>query len=80
MGRPSSHFAFSDGGGHLTMHKYVPESSKRKGADLVVRDLATGADVLFGDIAEFAWQNEGGLLAMTIDAEVRPRNGVQRAR
>src|SRR5262245_60563928 len=40
-----SRLAFAEGGAYLALLRYPPEGSKRKGADLVVRDLAgvTGA-------------------------------------
>ena len=72
-----SSFTFGNGGRHLAMRKYVPEGSKRKGADLLVRDLESGTDASFGNVAECAWQEDGGLLALTIDADGRTGNGVQ---
>jgi dipeptidyl aminopeptidase/acylaminoacyl peptidase len=71
-----SRFAFAEGGGYLALLRYPPEGSKRKGADLVVRDLAGATGASFGNIAEFAWQERGVLLAMTVDAEGRVGNGV----
>ena len=41
----------------------------KPGATLVMRDLASGRDTTFGNVAEFAWQSAGELLAMTISAE-----------
>lgn len=72
-----SSFAFGHGGRHLAMRTYVPEGSSRKGADLIVRDLDSGADTSVGNVAAFAWQEHGGLLALTIDADGRIGNGVQ---
>jgi dipeptidyl aminopeptidase/acylaminoacyl peptidase len=46
-------------------------------SDLVVRDLATGAGVSFGHVSEFAWSDDGSLLAMIIDVEGGTGNGVQ---
>jgi dipeptidyl aminopeptidase/acylaminoacyl peptidase len=45
--------------------------------DVVIRDLATGVDVNFGNVSAYAWQDEGTLLAMVIDAENRAGNGVR---
>ena len=70
-------FAFAEGGPYLAIHRYPPEGSKRKGADLIVHDLARGTNAAFGNVAEFAWEEGGVLLAMTIDAEARAGNGVQ---
>ena len=70
-------FAFAPAAPYLAVHRYVPEGAKRKGADLLVRSLATGATTAFGNVAEFAWQDNGRLLAFTIDAEGKAGNGVQ---
>ncbi|MFC1627840.1 prolyl oligopeptidase family serine peptidase [Gemmatimonadota bacterium] len=72
-----SSFAFRDNGGFITMRRYPAEGRESAGTDLVVRDLTTGIDTNFGNISEFAWQDEGDLLAMIIDAEGKAGNGVQ---
>lgn len=69
-------FEFSDDAGYLAMHRYAPEGSETESADLVVRDLRSGAEINFGNIAELSWQDEGNLLAMTVAAEGRAGNGV----
>ena len=46
------------------------------GATLIVRELATGRDTTFGNVAEFAWQDKGPLLAFTINADEKIGNGV----
>ena len=70
-------FAFAPAGPYLAMLRYLPEGVKRKGADLLVRNLATGGVMAFGNVSEFAWQDEGRLLALAIDAEGKAGNGVQ---
>jgi dipeptidyl aminopeptidase/acylaminoacyl peptidase len=74
-------FAFSDDGQYLAMRRYPPdgaqEDRKSKGVDLVVRELASGIETNFGNVSEFAWQDESGLLAIIIDAEGMAGNGVQ---
>ena len=49
------------------------------GTTLIVRNLATGADMTFGNVTEFAWQptDTGRLLAMVISADGQAGNGVQ---
>ena len=49
------------------------------GTTLIVRDLASGADLTFGHVVEYAWQpsDAGRLLAMTIAADGQIGNGVQ---
>lgn len=70
-------FAFAPGGPYLAMLRFLPEGVKRKGADLLVRNLATGSVTTFGNVSEFAWADEGRLLALAIDAEGKAGNGVQ---
>jgi len=87
-------FAFSPDGAFLALRRYAPEKPDKKekdggsnpedeppqGATLVVRQLATGRDTAFGNIAEYVWQDlpkQGRLLAMTISAEDKTGNGVQ---
>ena len=69
-------FAFSDGGGYLSMRGYRPEGSERSTADLLVRDLASGTTSNFGNVSSSAWVGVGTLLAMTIETETGTGNGV----
>jgi len=72
-------FTFSHDSRSLAMRRYPPEGvrdRKARGVDLVVRDLANGVEVNFGNVSEYAWQDKGGLLAMLIDAEGELGNGV----
>jgi dipeptidyl aminopeptidase/acylaminoacyl peptidase len=68
-------FGFDDSGAYLWMRGYPAEG--RDAADLVVRNLATGATINFGNVSEFAWQDDAPRLAMTIDTEGGAGNGVQ---
>jgi len=54
-------------------------SEEKPGTLVVVRNLATGKDVAFGNVSEFAWQDadRGHLLALAISAEGKAGNGVQ---
>lgn len=86
-------FAFSADGRHLVMRHYAPERSPARtgepdpaalldpeetpGVTAIVRELATGRDTTFGNVADAVWQSEGRLLAITIAAEERAGNGVQ---
>ncbi len=50
------------------------------GATLIVRNLSTGRDTTFGNVAEFAWQNQkqkGKLLAMAISTPDKTGNSIQ---
>ncbi|HYT75840.1 MAG TPA: prolyl oligopeptidase family serine peptidase, partial [Vicinamibacterales bacterium] len=84
-------FAFSADGRQLLMRRYAPERAPRTDADpaaaadpedvpgatTVVRDLTSGRDTTFGNVADAAWQTKGVLLAIAIAAEDRAGNGVQ---
>jgi dipeptidyl aminopeptidase/acylaminoacyl peptidase len=80
-------FAFNASGTHLAMKRYAPERKDQPetplpdeapvGTTLIVRHLATGRDTTFGNVTEFAWQDEGKMLALTISADDKTGNGVQ---
>lgn len=70
-------FAFSGNGRFVAMKRYAPEDRKNKSADLVVRNLNTGSDFSFGNVAEYSWQEDGALLAVIIDTEGKTGNGIQ---
>jgi len=70
-------FAFRDDGAWLVMRRYGIEGRESGGVDLVLREMATGRDTNFGNVSDFAWQDEGDLLALIIDAEGQAGNGVQ---
>ena len=72
-----SSVSFSDDGSFLALRKYKPEGSESSGADLVIRNLATGTHQNVGNVSEFAFSPEGALLAVTIDASEKLGNGVQ---
>jgi dipeptidyl aminopeptidase/acylaminoacyl peptidase len=86
-------FAFDAAGRAIVMRHYAPEKprdAERKDGDLppldpeevfgataVVRDLASGKETTFGNIADAAWQSKGPLLALAIGGEGRAGNGVE---
>ena len=72
-----SSFSFSGDGRHLALRRYQPEEQESAGADAIVRDLDSGTSISFGNVAVLAWQDEGHLLAMTVDAADRVGNGVR---
>jgi len=69
-------FSFSPDGRYIALRRYKPEDKESEGVDVVVHDLATGTDMLFGNISEMAWQDEGSLLALATDADGQVGNGV----
>ncbi|MDE2974524.1 MAG: prolyl oligopeptidase family serine peptidase [Gemmatimonadota bacterium] len=71
-------FSFSEDALYLALRRYKPDGKKSDGADVVVRELASGKTLMsFGNVGETAWRDEGHLLAMTIDADDRVGNGVR---
>ncbi|MDQ3168820.1 MAG: prolyl oligopeptidase family serine peptidase [Acidobacteriota bacterium] len=79
-------FSFDGTGRFLAMRRYAPErpagapaanADEPGGTTLIVRTLAAGTDASFGNVNEFAWQDEGSLLAMAISASDKTGNGLQ---
>jgi dienelactone hydrolase len=53
----------------------TPERSG--GADLILRDLASGNELTLGNVSEFAFDKKGQSLALVIDSQGQIGNGVQ---
>ncbi|HSJ09262.1 MAG TPA: prolyl oligopeptidase family serine peptidase [Longimicrobiales bacterium] len=70
-------FAFSGDGRFLAVRGFAADGSSARGVDVVVRDLESAANTGFGNVAEFAWQPDGALLALAIDAASAQANGVR---
>ncbi len=76
-------FAFSgENPGWIALHKYVAESQEKEkdkwtGADLILRELATGKEINVGNVSEFAFDKKGARLAWLIDAQGQSGNGIQ---
>lgn len=71
-----ANFGFSPGGAFLAMRR-VGEKGEETGADLLIREMATGRDTHFGRVGSFAWADEGPWLAMTVDAPGKTGNAVR---
>lgn len=52
-------------------------SNRPTGTDLILRDLATGDDLLLGNVDEWTFDKSGRWLALTIDAADQAGNGLQ---
>jgi dipeptidyl aminopeptidase/acylaminoacyl peptidase len=76
-------FTFSgENPGWLALQKAAPESQARErerwsGSDLILRELATGQELTFGNVSEFAFDKKGRWLAFVIDAMGQTGNGIQ---
>ena len=53
------------------------DDTPASGGTISIRNLATGAEMTFGNVGEEAWQDAGATLAMTINAADQMGNGVQ---
>ncbi|NNL29823.1 MAG: hypothetical protein HKO77_02305, partial [Gemmatimonadetes bacterium] len=69
-------FGFSSNGGYIALQRYKPEDKESAGVDVIVHDLAEGTDMLFGNVSEMAWQDDGSLIALVTDADDQVGNGV----
>ncbi|MBN1939387.1 MAG: prolyl oligopeptidase family serine peptidase [Candidatus Aminicenantes bacterium] len=75
-------FRFSeDNPAWIVLHKSAPESQAREkdkwaGSDLILHELATGKDLVLGNVAEFAFDKKGSRLALVIDAYGQSGNGI----
>ena len=81
-------FALAPGPGRwIAMHKYAdapggaaPAAAARPpvhGADLLLRELATGQQLVIGNVSDFAFDKNGRFLAWTVDTADKSGNGVQ---
>jgi dipeptidyl aminopeptidase/acylaminoacyl peptidase len=52
-------------------------SDRPRGTDLILRDLADGAELNVGNVSEFSFRKDGRLLALAIDAADKAGNGLQ---
>ncbi len=48
-----------------------------RGTDLILRDLARGAELNVGNVSELSFRKDGKLLALAIDAQDKAGNGLQ---
>ena len=72
-----SAFSFSDDSKFVVIKRYAPKGSKKKGVDIIVRNLDSENHFSFGNVVEYRWQDEGSLLAFVVETEGKLGNGVQ---
>ncbi len=65
-------YKFSGSGAYLAMKR-----EKDKVNTLIVKNLDTGLEVTFGNIKDYAWQDQGTLLAMVINTNDKVGNAIQ---
>ena len=71
-----SSFSLSADGRFVALRRYPGEDQEHDGSDLIVEELATGTRMVFGNVSDASWADQGHLLAMTLDAADRVGNGV----
>ncbi|HEX9884840.1 MAG TPA: prolyl oligopeptidase family serine peptidase, partial [Longimicrobiales bacterium] len=70
----SRSFALRDDGRWVASLGYAANDDA--GSDLTVLELATGRRTTLGNVDEYRWQDEGGLLAVTLKTAFEDGNGV----
>lgn len=65
------------GGGRAGAGGATAATDRPRGADLILRDLAGGAELNVGNVSEFSFRKDGRLLAFAIDAQDKAGNGLQ---
>jgi len=65
----------------IALHKTAPEGQakekdKATGSDLILRELATGRELVLGNVSEFAFDKKGARLALLVDAFGQAGNGL----
>ncbi len=71
-----SSFSFSSDGRFLALKPYPDEKSKSRSTNIIVRNLSTNKDTIFGNVKEYKWSDKDSMLAMTTDAKDKLGNGV----
>lgn len=70
-------FAFSKGGRFLAIHRdRTAADAAHTGSDLILRDLSQGTLLSFGNVAEYAFNEGGTLMAYLVDAAEKAGNGL----
>lgn len=73
----ASSFVFSGDSRFFAVKKdKADKNAKHDGTDLVLRNLRTGLDLNIGNVGNFIFNQEGTILAYTIDADKKAGNGV----
>src|SRR5689334_13768674 len=66
-------YSLSADGSHVALRRYP--AAGRRAADVIVRDLDSGSELAFGNVLESSWNDDGSMLAMTIDVDGRTEIG-----
>jgi dipeptidyl aminopeptidase/acylaminoacyl peptidase len=66
-------FAWGGGGSHIAMARYPDDGT----SNVILEEIANQQRVSFGNVASWAWQDEGALFAFAVHGEDGVGNGVQ---
>ena len=69
--------AAAPGGGRAGAAGAGGAAERPRGTDLILRDLASSAELNVGNVSEFSFRKDGRLLALAIDAVDKAGNGLQ---
>jgi dipeptidyl aminopeptidase/acylaminoacyl peptidase len=73
----ASSFVFANDSEFFAVKKdKTNREAKHDGTDLVLRNLKTGSDLNIGNVGSFQFNQEGSMLAYTVDADKKAGNGV----
>jgi hypothetical protein len=71
-------FVMAPNGGWIAMQKYAPDAAPvGSGTDLLLRELATGQQIVIGNVSDFAFDKRGRYLVWTVETQDKVGNGVQ---
>ena len=69
-------FSFSPDGKFLILKQYNEKKAKTKN-NIVVRNLSTNKDYLFGNVDDYEWNDKGTLLAIVVETKNKLGNGIK---
>ncbi len=72
----ADYFDFSGDGKFVVIKKPIPEKSEAKTVNIIIRDLTKNKDRVFGNVKDFAWSENGMLLAFTTETTDKIGNSV----
>lgn len=70
-------YDFSENGEYIAIELGSSEGQASAGSELIIRHVDSGEQTSFGNVSDFAWADQGSLLAMLKETANRNGNGVQ---
>lgn len=70
-------YRFSEASNYMAIKKTKSDpDAKHEGTDLIIKDLDAGVSTNIGNVSDFGFNEQGGLLAYIIDADGNNGNGI----